>query len=594
MLHALAADIENWQQSYRFVNFLLKEGAKIFWATEPCKAVTSGKGAQIFERGSLLVTDMPSEWLQPAEQRYGVDLLSIESVEGFAGLELKPLRIALYGGGGAPFNHARIFAELGFLVDFISPQEVRQGRLSEFDILVMPGGGGIAMKGQLDPLGDEGCMAIKAFVQRGGMYMGSCAGAFDAAIVSDSFLAVCPMQRHMQLVNSIIWNRNDTEWVGLNSPGVGVLESQNLHPDHPVMFGMPERFRITHYNGPLFEPQPGALADASESIGLSAVVGFTEEFTPAEYFLSIDELDQATAHETALIGKAAREGRFNVVAGYNGMGRVVLFGSHPEFGYNLAMDQWGVPARMLANAAFWQSSNLAEPRTMLRKPVQGTAYSLPLGRGLRFVVDRLGAITDAASSLLQRKSNRASWLGKDLAMSTFGLSGQEIWVRNLAAFDDIAKELRQTIQQAEAAAEEAGSLGAALRTIGKNEAVGLSEALHDALLGLEEAVHYRTPNEWNQDFGYEGLLQMLDRTEAMLHKADANFAKSFERSANPYQHFDSSPFQLAVGSYLAAVGVFENAWFLLKIHFLRLEELVFKARSTLKDANYMGRSDRIG
>src|SRR5262245_15575795 len=165
MLYALPANNENWAQSYRCVNFLLKEGAKIFWATEPFKA---GKDGQIFDRGSFLIPDMPADWLQPAEQRYSVDLMSVESVEGFAGLELKPLRIAMYGGGGAPFNHARIFAELGFFVDFISPQEVRQGRLSEFDILVMPGGGGIAMKGQLDPLGDAGCQTIKAYVQRGG------------------------------------------------------------------------------------------------------------------------------------------------------------------------------------------------------------------------------------------------------------------------------------------------------------------------------------------------------------------------------------------------------------------------------------------
>jgi hypothetical protein len=34
-----------------------------------------------------------------------------------------------------------------------------------------------------------------------------------------------------------------------------------------------------------------------------------------------------------------------------------LFGSHPEFGFNLAMDRWDVP-RMLAHVAFWQSATL--------------------------------------------------------------------------------------------------------------------------------------------------------------------------------------------------------------------------------------------
>src|SRR5207244_13416771 len=133
-------------------------------------------------------------------------------------------------------------------------------------------------------------------------------------------------------------------------------------------------------------------------------------------FLSIDELEHAKANETALIGKAAREKRFNVVAGYNGLGRVVLFGSHPEFGYNLAMDQWAVPARMLANAAFWQAGNISEPRSRLRKAVQGTAYSFPLGRGLRAVAPRLDAITSAARSLRQRKTSGVPVLGTQFAM----------------------------------------------------------------------------------------------------------------------------------------------------------------------------------
>jgi hypothetical protein len=189
------------------------------------------------------------------------------------------------------------------------------------------------MKGQLDPSA-EGCRIITQFVQTGGMYMGSCAGAFDAALVSDSFLAVCPQQRHLQLVNAAIWNRNDTEWIGLNSPGVGVLESRNLRPDHPVMFGLPERFRITHYNGPLFEPQPGAVAHASDPIGLSAVAGFTEDFTPAEYFLHFSEFDHAAAERSSLIGQAARRRSLQYRRGVQWHGRVVLFGSHPEFGYN--------------------------------------------------------------------------------------------------------------------------------------------------------------------------------------------------------------------------------------------------------------------
>ena len=579
-LIALTTTHQNWQNSYRYANFLLNSGVSIMWATGPFQAVTPSRAEQPFERGTFLITDKPSTI--PAQEKFDVELVEIESVTGFAGLPLKTPRIAMYGGGGAPFNHARIFAELGFFVEFISPQEIRQGRLSEFDVFGMPGGGGIAMKGQLDPLGDEGCQLITDFVQQGGMYLGSCAGAFDAALVSESFLAACPMQRKMQLVNSAVWNRNDTEWVGLNSPGVGVLESRNLHPDHPVMFGMPERFRITHYNGPFFESQPGTLSAASDSMGLSAVVGFTEDYTPSEYFLSFSEYDEATAQETSMIGKAAREGRYNIVSGYNGLGRVVLFGSHPEFGYNLAMDKWDSPARMLANAAFWQAGHVSEARPLRRKVVPGIPHSYPLGNGLNGVAARLDVISSAVDDLRQQDVSNAAWLADELAMSTFGLSGQEIWKQNLAAFDDITYELKQTIDAARRAANEALSLINTLQSTGIDSAVNQADALYDALLSLEEAIHHRTPPEWNQDFGYEGVLQMLDRTEAMLRTARDNFDTAFEPTANPYEYFYALPYQLVVGSYLAAVGVYANSWLLLQVHRCRLEDWLLKGQSMLE------------
>ncbi len=39
----------------------------------------------------------------------------------------------------------------------------------------------------------------------------------------------------------------------IESPGIGEIIAENAWPDHPVMAGMPTEFRITHYNGPLFE-----------------------------------------------------------------------------------------------------------------------------------------------------------------------------------------------------------------------------------------------------------------------------------------------------------------------------------------------------
>ena len=361
----------HWKRACRLINFLLREGAELRWASKPFGATTTDGNTRDLPPGTTLISEikpLSRNMLAAVQQRYDIQAHAFTSLRGFAGQTLQPLRIAIYGGGGAPFNHARIFTELGFQVEFISPQEIRAGKLDDYDLFVVPGGGGLAMLGQLNPLGDEGCRLIKDWVQRGGMYIGSCAGAFDAAIVAESFLEVCPQQRRLQMVNAQVWNRGDTEWIGLESPGIGVIEGHNMQPEHPVMFGLPERFSITHYNGPFFDADIDILPDASAATGLLAVAGAAQDFTHSERFLRFSDGGQP---EATLLNRAAREGRFNVVSGYNGLGRVVLFGSHPEFGYNLAMDDWGLPARMLANAAFWQAGQLGRARPAFVKREAG-------------------------------------------------------------------------------------------------------------------------------------------------------------------------------------------------------------------------------
>lgn len=577
-LAILDADSASWQQAYRCANYLLNEGIDVSWATEPFSSVCSSGERKDHARGALLISDSDG-WREAVSERFGVEPRDVADVDGFAGLGLKRLRIGHYGGGGAPMNHARIFAELGFLVDFIEPQEIRQGRLKEFDMLIIPGGGGLGMIGQLKPLGEDGCRKVTEFVRQGGMYVGACAGSFDGAIAPDIFLADCPEQKHMQLVNAAIWNRGDA-WLGLESPGVGVIESHNTAPDHPLMFGMPDRFPITHYNGPIFEPQNETVAGASDMIAFTSVAGSTENFTPSEFFLRWSQFDADEAEGNTLLSRAVDGGHSNIVGGYNGLGRVVLFGSHAEFGYNLAMDEWDVPARMLANAAFWQAGHLAESRPLARKKTPGIVHSFPLGSGLKTVSKRIPDIVAATDALRKRDVSQAPWLSDDHAMSTFGLSGREIWAQNMGNFQPVTVEMEETIAKTVDAVKEARTLHDQLVDIGKSD---LADEIKDALLALEEAIHYRSPAEWRHDFGYEGALQMLERIDAMLARANKNFSESFDPTPNPYQHFENSPFHLVVGSYLSAIGVYASCWFLLRVHFLRLDELVHRGRRALQN-----------
>ena len=570
---------DNWQRACRLINFLLRENAEIRWATEPFSAEATNGKPLVLERGAFLITGAGSVSplrLEAALERYGVPATAVAELRSFVGLLLNPLRIAIYGGGGAPFNHARIFAELGFQLEFISAQEIRAGKLDDYDLFAVPGGGGLAMVGQLNPLGEEGCRLIKTWVQHGGMYIGSCAGAFDAAIVAESFLEVCPQQRHLQLVNALIWNRGDTEWIGLESPGVGVIESRNLRPEHPIMFGLPERFNITHYNGPLFDVDTDLLPDASVATGLSAVAGCCEAFTHSEQFL---RFSQSGATEATVLGKASQEGRFNIVSGFNGLGRVVLFGSHPEFGYNLAMDDWGLPARMLANAAFWQAGQFSAARPPFVKRESGVAHAWPSGSGLNKIAEACGVINDAVEQLHDLAQADTSWLAEDHAMSVFGLSGRKVWERGLEDIADLTGRIHCALERATTLLERVD----ALLSDGSRETDRRRQLLQDMARAFEDALFYQTPAEWQQDFGYEGILQMLARTEAMLRRAIENNDISFEASTNPYAYFESSPFQLVVGSYLAANGVYLNCWQLLQVHLLRIEEQIFAIDSAMAD-----------
>jgi hypothetical protein len=411
-------------------------------------------------------------------------------------------RVALYGAGGSPYNHAAILAAAGHGTTFVFAQDILDGALESFDAFVMPGGGYLAMQGQLDPLGDDGCRAIRNYVERGGMYIGSCAGSYDAVTVPARFLDLCPAQAELRLLEARVWNEGDSKFGVLQSPGIGELVSENLAPDHPVMAGMPAEFPITHYNGPLFT---GGQA-------LARVKARGERFTPAEDFLG------ATGGPY-LIDRAADARVANIVAGQCGSGRVVLFGSHPEFGSSLSLDDTTVTARMLANALAWQ---LAESGNVDR-PHRQVVFDREIERavvdsdrpGLDALVNKLA---ERCMRLRERTSER--WLDEAAAMSMFGLSAREIWTASLERIPELAAEVA-------------------------DNAAGLPDAI----------VSFRPPSAWAVDPGVHGVYPLLAEAERQLAQAETSWRDGCpDTFEDPYDLMLESPYHLVAGSYLAAIG----------------------------------------
>jgi hypothetical protein len=422
-------------------------------------------------------------------------------------------RIAYYGAGGSPFNHAAILTAAGHEARFVFPQDILAGALESFDAFVMPGGGYRAMQGQLEPLGRAGCRAIREYVEAGGMYIGSCAGSYDAATVPARFLETCPEQADLCLLDARVWNDGDSLLGVIQSPGIGVVVAENADPDHPVMAGIGPEFRITHYNGPLFT---GGHA-------LARVIGHTADFTPAEDFLG-------AGHRPYLVDDAIRAGVANIVAGPHGAGRVVLFGSHPEFGSSLAMDDVTDSAQLLVNAVAWQ---LAETGDVVRphrpvwmdKAVPDDVRAADLA-ALPGLVQR---ITDGCAALAKR-TDGAPWLAENAAMSVFGRPPVDIWTAASQRIPELA---------AEAAAGAAGL--------------------------APEVLSFRPPENWVVDGGFHGVAALLEQAADMIVTARTTWLHDWPGPAeDAYEHLRDSPYHLVAGSYLAALGRVASAALLVR------------------------------
>ena len=545
----------DWVDALRFANRLLRGGTRVLVMLQPGDAASD---SSTLRRGSVvvplspvvdpgLVSSVDAGAIPALADDAGIRMVPLSAADAFVGAPISSLVVGLYGGGGAPFNQASILAACGFQIRFLSDSEIRAGLLDEVDVIIVPGGGFRAMLGQIEPLGEAGCRAIARFVERGGMYVGSCAGSYDCAIVPDDFVRSCPAQKHLQILNARVWNDSAIDFGGLQSPGVGVVKVKNERPDHPVMFGLPDEFEVVHYNGPIFEPlaEP-RIEGASLATGLATFTGWSEPFTPSESFMG-----KTAPGDGTLLSRAVAARRYSAIAGYYGQGRVVAFGSHPEFGFDLPMVDWALPAQMLANAVVWQATAMTpKQRTPVSRNALTGEISVPAGSALRAIGPAAERVVEGVRRLRdQPMTSEPVWLTADYAMSFFGLAPEEIWEQSLSDIESMSRNL----------IEVAGQLA--------DRATGLLETTHDdghdlarqTVQQVERWALDERPVEWRQDGGYQGVLALLRTAARMCDAAVENWTIELGPPAGPYAYMDANPYHLVVGSYLAAVGCVASA-----------------------------------
>ena len=106
------------------------------------------------------------------------------------------VRVALYldrgcRGGGAIRWAQLLRSSPDAECDLLDAADVMAGKLAEYDVLVMPGGGGYE---RFDQLGEEGFELIRAYIRAGGGYYGTC-GGFAIALNDPKRLRLIPFTR---------------------------------------------------------------------------------------------------------------------------------------------------------------------------------------------------------------------------------------------------------------------------------------------------------------------------------------------------------------------------------------------------------------
>lgn len=177
----------------------------------------------------------------------------------------------------------------GFTCQRLRPEDIQAGLLSNFEVLVVPGGSGSKQAEMLEETGRE---AVRKFVDAGGGYVGICAG---------SYLASSQYPWSLNLINARVWDRahwargTGTVTIGLSPAGLDAFDQDNAVID--VYYGQ----------GPLLVP------------------GQHPDLPQYEVLASYQtEVAQKGAPVGAMIGTHA------IVRGEFGKGRVMCFSPHPE------------------------------------------------------------------------------------------------------------------------------------------------------------------------------------------------------------------------------------------------------------------------
>ncbi len=219
-----------------------------------------------------------------------------------------PIRVALFDdagsfGKGVPAVSEQLSATKDFKVTIVKGPDIAAGVLKDYDVVVFTGGSGSK---QAAALGDAGKQQVRDFVEKGGGYVGVCAGAYLACSGFSWSLGVLDAK-----TVSSKWMR-----------GKGQVKIE-VTPPGAETTGLPAKeVEIRYANGPIIQPAGRAEIPDYETLA-SFRSELAENGTPAGVMVN---------------SPAWARGTF-------GKGHVLISSPHPE--QTAGMENW------IANAVRW-------------------------------------------------------------------------------------------------------------------------------------------------------------------------------------------------------------------------------------------------
>ena len=300
----------NVLDSYRAVNRLLKEGAKVGWATKSFTA-----GGRRYPAGAVVASGSGiGSKIQALAKEFNLDIQAGGSPGGL--MQLRPLRLGLYKPWVANMDEGWtrwIFDQWEFPYATVQDREIRNGQLKQkYDVIVLTNvSSERIVDGHLEGtvpsqyaggIGEHGLAALLQFVKDGG------------TLITFNVSSLLPIEHFKVPLRDVSKSYPSTEFF---------LPSAILKVDvdnsHPIAFGMEEQASVISYGSPVFEFLDTGDVKPDEKQAFLSDLRVVASYPNGNPFMS-----------GRLIGDHILHNKPALVEVDCGKGKMILFGFRPQ------------------------------------------------------------------------------------------------------------------------------------------------------------------------------------------------------------------------------------------------------------------------